>query len=321
MRKNRTRFLVGLIVVLCILLTSVVSGYFIIDKILVPKYFGMYNINNLSELVEIVQTIYVVPNEKDFITKPYSDFDGKNATQKLKTAGFPVLSTGEIDYESIANHDYTRSPDENFVDPFVLLTDREVASIAGDIIESGLLVSKFPDLSYINTLSIELKQLVITPDKDTSVDYEIDKEKELDENSKEDKIKSTTDNANILVTLKLDTESSRKQIATNLNMPQFLVDWIIPDTIYVTSKMDTRIDEVTNERVYENASLSINSKTAKQSEVLLNLLISFIFPEDTFTIESFANQLCSLAIEGINLLGSMDFLTFTNSDTGIRLYV
>lgn len=321
MRKNRTKFIIGLAIVVCVLLTSVMSGYFVIDKVLVPKYFGSYNINSLSELVELVQTIYIVPNEKDFISKPYSEYDVKTASSKLKNAGFPTLSSGEIDYESIANKAYTLTPAEGFVDNYLLLTDKEVASIADDIIESGILTSNFPDLSYIDLLSIKLKQLIITPNSSTSTPYEIDPSNPPQEGSQESKIKSTSSDSHILITLKLDTESSRKQIATNLNMPQFLVDWIIPDKLYVTSEMDTRIDEETGERVYENAKLSINSKTPKQSEVLLNLLISFIFPENTFTIESFANELCSIVIQGINLLGSMDFMTFNSSETGIRLYI
>lgn len=325
MRKSRTKFFIGLIVVLSVLATSLLGGYLIIDKALVPKYFGKYGINNLSELVDIVQTIYVVPDEKDFITNPYSDFDNENATAKLIRAGFPTLATGGIDYESVAKKDYTLDPHVDFVDDFILLSDREIAAIASDIIDSGILVSNFPDLSYINTLNIEVKQVIISPTKESSVENELRNDPELDPNSAEKHIISTATDAKITITLKLDTESARKQISTNLNMPMFLVDWIIPDIIYVTSQMDTYIDETTNERVYENTTLSINSKTAKQSEVLLNLLISFIFPEDTFTIETFSNELSSLVIEGINILGVMEFATIKSGSSstqfGIKLHI
>lgn len=325
MRKSRTKFFIGLIVAVLILVTSVVSGYFVIDRILVPKYFSQYGINNLAELVGIVQTIYVVPDEKEFITNPYSDFDAETATDKLITAGFPTLATGRIDYESIARNDFTFKPDENFEDDFILLTDKEVASIAGEIIDSGILVSNFPDLAYINTLNIEVKQITITPNTETNIPNEKMNDPETDKNSAESQIISTNDDASVTLTIKLDTESARQQISTNLNMPMFLVDWIIPDTMYVTSQMDTHIDDETGERVYENAKLSINSKTAKQSEVLLNLLISFIFPEDTYTIESFANELGALAIEGLNILGEMEFatisITTTTAQAGIKLYI
>lgn len=325
MRKSRLKFFIALAITLLIISTSVIGGYFVIDKVLVPKYFSGYGINNLKELVNIVQTIYIVPDEKDFITNPYTDFDADTATKKLLTAGFPQLSTGEVDYEAIAKSEFAFTPDESFVDNFILLSDKELASIAGDIIDSGILVSNFPDLQYINTLNMELKQIIITPNQETSVTNEKLDNPETNAKSQELKILSTTTDASITMTIKLDTESARKQIAANLNMPMFLVDWIIPDIMYVTCQMDTFIDKTTNERVYHNANLSINSKTPKQSEVLLNLLISFIFPEDTYTIETFANELGALSIEGINLLGVMEFATIKSTTAtplyGIKLYI
>lgn len=307
MRKSRTKFFVGLAIVLVVLVTSVISGYFVIDRVLVPKYFGQYGINNLSGLVDVAETIYTVPAEKDFILNPHTDFDRENATSKLISAGFPTLSTGIIDYESIAKNDFTFTPDEDYEDSFVLLSDKEVAAIAGEIIDSGILVSNFPDLSYINSLNIEVKQLIIKPDEETMIPNENRYDEDLPENSAESQIVGTTDDATITLTIKLDAESARQQISTNLNMPMFLVDWIIPDTIYVTSELHTKIDPESGTRIYENATLAINSKTAKQSEVLLKLLISFIFPDGTYTIESLANELGALAIEGINVLGNLQF--------------
>ena len=218
-----------------------------------------------------------MPDEKDFITNPYTNFDSDNATDKLLTAGFPKLATGGVDYESIARNDFAFTPDDNFVDNFILLSDKEVASIAGKIIDSGILISNFPDLQSINTLNIKLKQIIIAPNEQSLVSNTKRTDPKTDPKSQELNIVSTTTDATVTATLKLDTESARKQISTNLNMPMFLVDWIIPDTMYVTSQMDTHINNETNKRVYDNAKLSINSKTAKQSEVLLNLLISFIF--------------------------------------------
>lgn len=325
MRKSKTRFFIGFIIAISIIVGSVFGGYLIIDKILVPKYFNEYGINNLKELVSIVQTIYVVPNEKDFITNPYTGYDKDTATNKLTLAGFPTLSNGNIDYESISKNDFTFTPDDSFIDDFILLSDKEVASIASDIMNSGILESNYPDLAYINTLNIELKQIIISPNDKTLTENPKRTDPKTNKESQETKILATTKDAKITLTLKLDTESARKQISTNLNMPMFLVDWIIPDIIYVTCTMDTTIDKDTNSRVYENATLSINSKTAKQSEVLLNLLISFIFPENTFTIEEFANELGSLAIDGINMMGEMEFVsidTILNTPLyGIKLYI
>ena len=51
---------------------------------------------------------------------------------------------------------------------------------------------------------------------------------------------------------------------------------------------------------------------------------SFIFSDNTYTIESFANELGGLAIEGINLLGDMEFAVIkTNNQelSGIKLTI
>lgn len=324
MRKSKTRFFIGLIIAVAVLFFSVLGGYFMIDKLLVPKYFGAYGINNLSELVGIVQTIYIVPDEEDFINNPYSEFDATSSNNKLVLAGFPALKDGNIDYEAIAEKDYTLTPDESFVDDFIVLSDKEVASIAANILSSGILVSNYPDLSYINTLNMEIKQISITP-AETNVEENIYNESTLNPNSELDRIISTTTDAKLSLTIKIDTESARKQISTNLNMPLFLIDWIIPDTMYVTSTIDTFIDATTGERTYANASLAINSKTAKQSEVLLKLLISFIFPDETLTIEELSSQLGSLAIEGMNVLGNFKFANIKSTSStplyGIKLSI
>lgn len=323
MRKKRSKFFIGLIIALAILVSSCLGGYFVIDKLLVPKYFSVYGINDLSALVDIVKTIYIVPDEDDFITNPFSKADITSSQNKLYEAGFPCLKDGEIDYESIAKGDFTLSPAEDFEDNYILLTDKEVASIADNILTSGILVSNFPDLSYIDTLQMSIKQLSIIPNEKTKIEPQISEEPI--ENEQDKYLNFTTSGASIIATIKLNTESARKQIATNLNMPLFLIDWIIPNTIYVTSSIDTYISKDTGERLYKNATLAINSKTAKQSEVLLNLLISFIFPEDTVTIDELANQLGSLAINGIDILGNVEFASIkTNSITsqyGIKLYL
>ena len=312
MRKNKTKFFIGLIVVLTVISASIFGGYIMIDKVLVPKYFSQYGINNLADLVDLVQTIYIVPDEKEFITNPFSEHDAAQAKDKLEKAGFPTLTGGEIDYEAIAEKNFTLTPDESFVDNFIMLSDREVAALASDILASGILVSSFPDLSYIDTLNMQIKQITIIPNEETSVLNEYDEET-LPEGSKLPLIKYTTQDTTLSITIKIDTKSARKQISENLDMPLFLIDWIIPDTLYVTSTIDTFINPETGEREYKNASLAINSKTPKQSEVLLKLLISFIFTDTSFTIEQLANQLAALAIDGINVLGEVKFATLYNT--------
>lgn len=323
MRKSKIRFFIGLLIAISILSTSVVGGYLIINNILVPQYFSQYGINSLNELVNVVQTIYIVPDEKDFITNGFSSFDKENAISKLTTAGFPTLKNGGIDYDAIARRDFSFSPDSDFVDNFVVLSDKELATIVTDIIDAGLLATNYPGLDAIDTLNMELKQIIITPKKESLKINEKQFLPETDEKSAERYIKSTTYDANIKLTIMLDTISARQQICSNLNMPKFLVDWIIPDYIYVTCQMDTYKNE-NGERLYDNTNIAINSKTPKQSEVLLKLLLSFIYPENSYTPESFSNELSSLAIQGINMLGQIEFAYFETASSiqsGVKLTI
>ena len=304
MKKNRINLFVALSVVLVFLIGITFGGYMIIDRVLVPKYFSAFGINNLNELIEIVDTIYTIPNEDEFIEEPFTASDLKNATKILVNAGFPTLSTGEIDYESIGNYNYVLTPPQPVVEDFIVLTNKEVASIMNEILESGILVSNFPELSYIDTLEMEVKQVVISP---------------LD-----DKNELTKTDAKLLTTIKLDTLSARKQISENLEVPQFLIDFIIPDTIYMTASFDTFVDE-SGKRTYDNGTLAINSKTAKQSEVIMNLLLSFIYSsEETLSIEELTHQIGMLIIDGLDVLGQFEFVEIdekSNKTNGVKIYL
>lgn len=304
MKKNRINLFVALSVVLVFLVGITFGGYMIIDRVLVPKYFSAFGINNLNELIEIVDTIYTIPNEDEFIEEPFTASDLKNATKILVNAGFPTLSTGEIDYESIGNYNYVLTPPQPVVEDFIVLTNKEVASIMNEILESGILVSNFPELSYIDTLEMEVKQVVISP---------------LD-----DKNELTKTDAKLLTTIKLDTLSARKQISENLEVPQFLIDFIIPDTIYMTASFDTFVDE-SGKRTYNNGTLAINSKTAKQSEVIMNLLLSFIYSsEETLSIEELTHQIGMLIIDGLDVLGQFEFVEIEEkigTTTGVKIYL
>ena len=51
---------------------------------------------------------------------------------------------------------------------------------------------------------------------------------------------------------------------------------IMPKTLYITLNFDLGIDDQ-SEWVFENGNIAVNGRTAKESEILLNLLINFIF--------------------------------------------
>ncbi len=314
MKRKKVKFIIVLVTVLTLLCGSVIGGYFAIDRVLVPKYFGRYGINDLPELVDIVQTIYVVPSEDTFITNPYTKADATSMTAKFKDAGFPILSTGEVDFEKVANQDYSRVPSENFTDNYLYLTDKEIATILNQILDTGILVSNFKSLSYLDTLQMEVKQLTITPiELESTASAKLASETLLNFSSK---------SANLSLTVKISTESAKKQIAKNIDAPQFLIDWIIPETMYITASFSIDRNEK-DEIIYTNTNLSINSKTPKQSEVLLSLLISFIYPDsENMTIDELTTELAKLTTSGLNLLGNFEYVqiqTTASSAFGIKL--
>ena len=313
MKRNKVKFIIVLVTVLTVICGSAVGGYFAIDRLLVPKYFGRYGIDNLPELVDLVQTIYVVPSEDSFITNPYTKADASSMTTKFQNAGFPMLATGEIDFEKIAKGDYSRVPEKDFTDDYLTLTDKEIATILNQVLESGILVSNFKSLSYLDTLQMQIRQLSITPVELENADSELASNQLLNYSSS---------SANLSITVKITTDSAKQQIAKNIDAPQFLIDWIIPEVMYITASMATSIDE-NGERVFTDTTLSINSKTPKQSEVLLTLLMSFIFPDsENMTIDKLATELGALSTTGLDLLGDFEYVqveTKTTSAFGIKL--
>ena len=62
-KKSTLRFFVILFVVLASLGSIVFSGYLILDKVVVPKYFSEYGINGMGDLVGLMRTLYSLPNE------------------------------------------------------------------------------------------------------------------------------------------------------------------------------------------------------------------------------------------------------------------
>ena len=313
MKRKKIKFIIVLVTILTLLCGSVAGGYYAIDSVLVPKYFGRYGINDLPELVDIVQTIYLVPSEDTFITNPHTKADSTSMTTKFKDAGFPISQSGEIDFEKVAHQEYSRIPSEGFTDNYLWLTDKEIAAILDQILNTGILVSNFKSLSYLDTLQMEVKQLTITP---------IELESSNSKLASETLLNYSSHSANLSLTVKISTESAKKQIAKNIDAPQFLIDWIIPETMYITASFSIDRNE-SNEIIYTNTSLSINSKTPKQSEVLLSLLISFIYPDSAnMTIDELTTELAKLTISGLELLGNFEYVqieTKTSSAFGIKL--
>lgn len=302
-KKSKIKFLCIIGLVIVIFVGVIFGGYLIIDKKMVPNYLGKYGINNLHELTELANAMYKVPKETEFLTNSYSDTEVSATMSKLKTAGFPTLLNGNIDYKKLAeNTDFERVPDSTFTDTTLTLTDKEIAIILDSAIKSNVLTTT-PNLNYLNTTStsIDVKQVFITKTSD---------ENEILPNK-----------ANLQMTIKLDTASLRSTMARNLDTPTFLIDWLIPDVMYLTALIDI---ELTDEVNFSNIALSVNTKDSSASKVLLNLLISFIYPEtENVTIESLASEFGTLLIDSMKLLSSdMQFtkiITKATTTSGLNL--
>lgn len=282
-KKNRTlKFFVVIGIVLAVLASVLLGGYFFLDKYVVPKYFGEFGINNLNELVGMMTTLYNNKSDEDIATYAFTTEDKNSAESKLIEVGFPKLTNGSLDYKKLAEGTTEIDPEEE-----VVLSDKELASVLNGMLESGVLSEKLPNLKYINTLNMRLLELIITPQKNNG---ELDHKK-----------------ANCQFTIKIDTSAIKIQIAEEMEMPIFLLNMIVPKTMYVTTTITLEANDE-GEWAFESKGTGVNGRTAKQSEILLNLLIKFIFPpEDEMTLSKFNNSIGEVIIEGTKAIGNAEF--------------
>lgn len=282
-RKKRRSFFTSLIIVILCIATVFVGGYFLLDKVVVPKYFSEYGINNMSDMVGMMRTLYSSPNESKLVTNGFTEIDKTSAEDKLKHV-FPTLENSEdIDYNAIAEgilKDGVNSP------LTLEFSDKELASVVDEMLSLGLLEKKLPDLMYINTLKINILELIISPE-------------ELAEGI-------NPDSANIHAIFKIDTVNVREQMATEMEISSFLVDMIIPDILYIT--IDYNLELADDGWQYIDGNISVNGRTAKQSEILLNLLIDFIFPkEDNMDLNKLTNEFGNILQSGLEILGQAEY--------------
>ena len=285
--KGKLGFFVRLFSVLAVLVVIIFGAYLLVDKVIVPKYFKEYGINNMHDLVGMVKTLYNSPDEKEIITNGYNSADRQSGVDKLITIGFPTTATGtELNYSQIADGFDTTdlvTGDHEF-------TDREIAAIIDQMLESGVLASKLPHLNYIDTIKINILELIIEPTKVTNGNAEI--------------VSSTT-SANVSFTFKFETSAVRGQMADAMDTPMFLLDMIVPKTMYITVDYDIEKD-ADGDWHANNGFIGVNGRTAKDSEILLDLLIKFIFPEeDQMTVDAFSIECGNILIQAMGLLGDI----------------
>lgn len=283
MKKKRTNIFGKIFLVVAIVVAIFCGGYFFLDKVIVPKYFDRYGINGVGDLVGVVTSLYKSPNESKLVKNPYSQADLTNAVAKLKVAGYHINDDGTI-------------PEEYFVDfkgdGEVELTDREFAAVCETMLESGILSSVLPNLNYINLINLSLLEVIVNPDEESRVEET-----------------NTYDAADIEFIVKIETVDIREQIAIQMGTPQYLIEMIIPKTIYF--QINYHIDLTQDGAQRKDGSIAINGRTATQSEVLINLLIEFIFPEDAqMTLPEFTDTIGDVILKGIDALGTFKFASF-----------
>ena len=281
-RKKRGFFVTFTMVILCIALFFV-GGYFLLDKLVVPKYFGEYGISNMKDLVGMMKTLYTSPNESKLVKNGFSPIDTTNAEEKLKNV-FPVLENSEnLDYTAISEG----KTKEGIEVPLTLeFSDKEIAGVIDKMLELGILAKKLPNLEYINTIGINVLELTITPEMQNNV---------INPNS-----------ANVHALFKVDTIALRDQMANEMGISKFLIEMIIPDIMYMS--VDYNLSLVNNLWTYSDGNISLNGRTAEQSEILLNMLISFIFPkQDNMNLEKLTNEFGNILQSGLGLLGKPSY--------------
>lgn len=278
MEKQKPRIFGRIIALLSIVVAIFVGGYFFLDLAIIPKYFGMYGIKDVPDLVGVVTSLYKTPNEKKFITNPPTALDLASAIDILQDANYKIDDDGTVTEADIKG------------DAAVSLTDRELAALCNKLIENGLLNETLPNLNYLNMINISIMEIIIEPNNDS---------KEGDYYSR----------AAATMIAKLDTTDIREQIAEHMQTPLFLLNMIIPDNLYFEVHYDIDLAKAKDERV-SNATIAINGRTTEQSKILMNLLIDFIFPDaDNMDLEKFTSDFGQIILQGIDFFGDFKFVS------------
>ena len=285
-QHKKSGFFLKLTIVLAILVAICFGAYFAIDKLVVPKYFSQYGIHDLGELVGMMQTLYNSPKESEIITNGYTKADETSANKKLVGAGFPKEEgTGKIDYVGVSKGEATLQAGVYH------FTDKELACILNDILASGVVESNLQNLNYLSDINITVLEFIVNP-------------KTVKEG---ENFTYSNNSADIACTFKIDTSLVREQMAKAMDTPLFLLNMIIPKTIYITVDYSISLGEDGTWKIDEQE-MGINGRTAKQSDILIDLMISFIFPpEDEMTKSKMTEACGQVLLSGIEFLGDLSF--------------
>ena len=275
--KKSSGVLSKVLILISVVVAIIFGGYFFLDKVIIPQHFSEYGINGMSDLLGVVSSLYKNPKESDLVTNSWSDADYQTAGAKLYESGYNIDENGDIVIDGFkANADV------------VELTDREFAAVCNKLIDKGILSEVLPNLNYVNLLNVSILELNIIPNE---------------EQGQGDVYSS----ANINFIAKLNTTDLINQVEKQMETPKSLLKMIIPDTLYFSVSYDLDLEKSAEERI-EQGTIAINGRTASQSEILINLLIDFIFPpEDGMNLMKFTQTFGEIILKGIDELGDFKF--------------
>ena len=289
--KKKSGIFWKVIIFFSFVLAIIFSGYFVLDKLVVPKYFAQYGIHNISDLVSVVSSLYNTPKESKLLKNPYTAEDVANGIEKLQAANYTIPDNGRID-GSIFNGNQE-----------VVLTDREFAGVCNKIVESGVLVDVLWNLNYISLLNMSVKELIVTPKFESQTQTESDK-------------------ANLSFIIKMNTTDICDQISIQMDTPRYLLNMIIPETLYFSVSYDFDFTKTDRERT-TGGSISINGRTPEQSEILINLFADFIFPKsEEMNLDKFIGVFGNILLMGADYLGVVKFeshLGIGQNHNGIKI--
>ncbi|MBQ9790400.1 MAG: hypothetical protein IJW24_02270 [Clostridia bacterium] len=253
------------------------------DKAIVPRFFGDYGIYNISDLVGMMSTLYSSPDENKLVQNGFTELDIETAEDKLKNI-FPSKENSlELDYNAISEGKQKDGVEKPLTLEF---SDKEIAGVLDKMLGLGILARKLPDLEYINTIGINILELSINPE---ILGDGINPE-----------------SANIHAIIKFDTTDVREQMASEMGTSMFVLDMVIPSTIYIT--LDYHLEIADGEWVYSEGNIGVNGRNSEQSEILMNILISFIFPvEDEMDLEKLTHEFGNILQSGLDLLGQAEY--------------
>ena len=283
LRKKRNGFAIKFTITIIIIVSIFVGGFFLLDKAIVPRFFGDYGIYNISDLVGMMSTLYSSPDENKLVQNGFTELDIETAEDKLKNI-FPSKENSlELDYNAISEGKQKDGVEKPLTLEF---SDKEIAGVLDKMLGLGILARKLPDLEYINTIGINILELSINPE---ILGDGINPE-----------------SANIHAIIKFDTTDVREQMASEMGTSMFVLDMVIPSTIYIT--LDYHLEIADGEWVYSEGNIGVNGRNSEQSEILMNILISFIFPvEDEMDLEKLTHEFGNILQSGLDLLGQAEY--------------